>query len=169
MSDTQTGSISTPTLEGHPSESIPEQTSPPTIATDEFTTDGVIDIDESTYDPGNRQARLYLSRVDPWAVMKTSFVLSLGLAIVVVVATMVLWLLLSMSGVFGTINSTINDVGTNGGGIADYLSFGRVLGFAMLLAAFEIVLVSAFSTVVAAIYNITAGFTGGIEMTLSED
>jgi hypothetical protein len=119
-----------------------------------------------------RQARLYLTRLDPWTVMKTAFVLSIGLAIVMVVATFLLWVLLSVTGTFDSINSTISDLGGSGSSgvdVAGFLSFGRIMGFALLLAAFEIVLTSALATVTAAIYNITVGLTGGIEVTLSED
>ena len=119
-----------------------------------------------------RRARLYLSRIDPWTVMKTSFVLSLGLAIVVIVAVILLWGVLTLSGTIESINQMVNDVGGSSSSsldIGELLSFGKVLGFALLLAAFEIVLTSALSTVIAAIYNITVGFTGGVEVTLSED
>ncbi len=121
---------------------------------------------------GPRQARLFLSKLDPWTVMKTAFVLSLGLAIVIIVATFLIWILLSITGTFDSINSTINDLGGTGSAGVDtegLLSFGRIMGFSLLLAAFEIVLVSALATVTAAIYNITVGFTGGVELTLSED
>ncbi|MGV1036492.1 MAG: DUF3566 domain-containing protein [Candidatus Nanopelagicales bacterium] len=121
---------------------------------------------------GPRQARLYLTRLDPWTVMKTAFVVSLGLAIVVIVATVLLWTLLSLTGTFDSINQTLNDVGGSGSSsldVSSFLSFGRIMGFALLLAAFEIVLTSALATVVAAIYNITVDFTGGVEVTLSED
>jgi len=120
----------------------------------------------------SRQARLYLTRLDPWTVMKTAFVLSIGLAIVMIVATFLLWMLLSATGTFDSINSTISDLGGSGStgvDVAGFLSFGRIMGFALLLAAFEIVLTSALATVTAAIYNITVGFTGGVEVTLSED
>lgn len=118
-----------------------------------------------------RQARLYLSRLDPWTVMKTAFVLSLGLAIVIVIAVFLLWLLLSVSGTFASINQTISDLGGSGSGLdtTDVFSFGRIIGFALFVAAFEIVLTSALATVTAAIYNVTVGFTGGVEVTLSED
>lgn len=121
---------------------------------------------------GPRRAKLFLSRIDPWSVMKTAFVLSIGLAIVVIVATMLLWLVLSFSGTFDALNQTISDVGGSSSGgfdLGGFLSFGRVMGFALLLAAFEIVLTSALATVIAAIYNATVGFSGGIEVTLSEE
>ncbi|MFA7265045.1 MAG: DUF3566 domain-containing protein [Candidatus Nanopelagicales bacterium] len=120
---------------------------------------------------GPRQARLFVSRLDPWTVMKTAFVLSLGMAVVIIVAVFILWLLLTVSGTFASINQTISDLGGSGSGldVTDTFSFGRVIGFALFVAAFEIVLTSALATVVAAIYNVTVGFTGGVEVTLSED
>lgn len=121
---------------------------------------------------GPRRARLYLTKLDPWSVMKTAFVLSIGMAIVIVVATMLLWLILSMAGTFDTINQQISDLGGSGVtglDIGSFFSFGRIMGLAFLLAAFEIVLASALTTAMATIYNITVGFTGGVEVTLAED
>lgn len=120
---------------------------------------------------GSRQARLRVSRVDPWSVMKTSFLLSLGLAIVVVVALLLIWLLLTAFGVFDSINKTVSDVAgpTSGIDVLEVLSFGRVVGYSLLLAVFEVVMTSVLATLVAGIYNATAGLTGGFELTLSED
>lgn len=121
---------------------------------------------------GPRRARLYLTKLDPWSVMKTAFVLSIGMAIVIVVATMLLWIVLSLAGTFDTINQQISDLGGSGVtglDIGGFFSFGRIMGLAFLLAAFEIVLASALTTAMATIYNITVGFTGGIEVTLAED
>lgn len=120
---------------------------------------------------GPRRARLYLNRIDPWTVLKTAFVLSLGLAIVVIIAIMLLWVLLSASGTFDSFDQTLSDLGGTGStgvDVGNVLSFGRVMGFALLMAAFEIVMTSALATVITMIYNLTTGFTGGIEVTLSE-
>ncbi len=121
---------------------------------------------------GPRHARLFVSRIDPWSTMKTAFMLSLGLAVVLVVAILLLWMVLAASGVFDAFNQAINDVGGQASSsfdIGGVLSFGRVIGFALLLAAFEIVMTSALATLIAALYNVTVGFTGGVEVTLSED
>ena len=83
-----------------------------------------------------RRARLYLSRIDPWTVMKTSFVLSLGLAIVVIVAVILLWGVLTLSGTIESINQMVNDVGGQSSSsldIGELFSFGKVMGFALLL------------------------------------
>jgi hypothetical protein len=121
---------------------------------------------------GPRRARLFVTRVDPWSVMKTAFVLSLGIAIIIIVASIIIWLLLSLTGTFDSITRTINDVGGSGSSefdVAGLLSFGRMIGIVFMLAAFEIVLTSALATVIAAIYNVTVNFTGGVDVTLSED
>ena len=47
-----------------------------------------------------RQARLVLGRVDPWSVMKLSFLLAIALAIVTLVAVSILWSVLDSMGVF---------------------------------------------------------------------
>ena len=67
---------------------------------------------------------------------------------------------------------TIDDVAGSGSTAFDFLSlvgFSRVMGVALVLAAVEIVLVSALSTLFAFLYNLSVGLTGGLEVTLSED
>lgn len=121
---------------------------------------------------GPRRARLLLTRLDPWSVMKTSFMISLAVAIVMVVATAVLWWTLDMTGVFGAVNRTVDDVVGTGSTSFDFLAvvgFGRVMGITLVLAAVEIVLVSAMATLFSFLYNLTVGFTGGLELTLTED
>jgi hypothetical protein len=121
---------------------------------------------------GPRRARLLLTRLDPWSVMKTAFMLSVSLAVVVLVAVALLWWTLSVTGVFDAIGRTIDDVAGSTTSSFDFLSlvgFSRVMGVALVLAAIEIVLVSALSTLFAFLYNLSVGLTGGLEVTLSED
>lgn len=121
---------------------------------------------------GPRRARLLLTRVDPWSVMKSAFMLSVSIAIVTLVAVALLWWSLDVTGVFAAIGRTIDDVAGSGSTAFDFLSlvgFSRVMGVALVLAAVEIVLVSALSTLFAFLYNLSVGLTGGLEVTLSED
>jgi hypothetical protein len=121
---------------------------------------------------GPRRARLYLTRLDPWSVMKTAFMLSVSLAIVTVIAVSLLWWTLDVTGVFAAIARTVDDVAGTGSTSFDFMSlvgFERVLGAALVLSAVEIVLVSALSTLFAFLYNLSVGLTGGLEVTLSED
>ncbi len=119
-----------------------------------------------------RQARLYVSRIDPWSIMKSAFMLSLALAIVIVVAVAMLWWVLDFTGTFEAASRNVNDIVGNastGFDLMNVISFGRVMGVAIVVASVEVVLVSAIATAFAYIYNSTVGITGGIEVVLGDD
>lgn len=122
---------------------------------------------------GPRKAHLRLGRIEPWSVMRFSFILSLVCFIVLFVAVAVLYAILAMLGVFDAISQTINDFTATdeGGGVnaAGWFSATRVLGFAALLGAVNVVLITALATIWAVIYNLAADLVGGIEVTLSEN
>jgi hypothetical protein len=63
-----------------------------------------------------RKARLRVARVDPWSVMKVSFVLSIALGIVSLVGTAVVWEVLNSLGVFSSLNKTVGDLTSGGSG-----------------------------------------------------
>jgi len=115
-----------------------------------------------------RQARLHLTRLDPWSVAKASFMFGITLAGVIMVATIALWLILSASGVFEAITRIFNDAAGNGNNGISFLSLGRLVGLSMLVSAAEIVLLTVLSSIFAVLYNLSVGFTGGIEVTLSD-
>lgn len=119
-----------------------------------------------------RKARLRLSQIDPWSVMKVSFVLSIALAIVLVVAVAVLWMILDSLGVFSSLQQTVGSIagsGSDGFDISSYVSFTHVIGFSLLIALIDIVLITALSTLAAYLYNVACGFVGGLELTLAEE
>ena len=121
---------------------------------------------------GPRRARLLVTRLDPWSVMKTAFMLSISIGIVVLVATALLWWTLDVTGVFAAIGRTVDDVAGTSTSSFDFLSlvgFSRVMGVALVLTAIEVVLGSALATLFAFLYNLSVGLTGGVEVTLSED
>jgi hypothetical protein len=57
-----------------------------------------------------RRARLRLTRIDPWSVMKTAFLLAIALAVVTVVSVFIIWSVLAAAGVWDSINNTVQDV-----------------------------------------------------------
>lgn len=122
---------------------------------------------------GPRRARLRLTRIDPWSVMKTSFLLSIAFGIVTVVAVAMIWQVLGAAGVWDSINSTIKSTldskDTNNFDVQNYVGTSRVLGFTMLVAAVDVVLITAIATLGAFLYNMAAALLGGIEVTLAED
>ena len=51
-----------------------------------------------------------MTRIDPWSVMKTAFLLSIALGIVVVVSVFMVWSVLDAADVWSSINQTVRDV-----------------------------------------------------------
>ncbi|WP_443075856.1 DUF3566 domain-containing protein [Streptomyces sp. TRM 70351] len=123
--------------------------------------------------PRTRKARLRVAKADPWSVMKVSFLLSVALGVCTVVAVAVLWMVMDGMGVFSTIGDTISDAteSPEGAGfdLEAMLSLSRVLTFTAVIAAIDVVLATALATLGAFIYNLSAGFVGGVELTLAED
>jgi hypothetical protein len=122
---------------------------------------------------GTRRARLRLVHVDPWSIMKTAFLLSIAFGIVTVVAVAVVWSVLGAAGVWDSINRTVTDVlGSQSStqfDVRDYVGTSRVLGFTMIVAVVDVVLITAISTLGAFLYNLAAALLGGLEVTLAED
>ncbi|WP_432494886.1 DUF3566 domain-containing protein [Kineococcus auxinigenes] len=118
-----------------------------------------------------RRVRLTLARVDPWSVTKLSFLLSVAVGIALVVATAVVWSVLDGMGVFTDVNGLLRDVvgGEVDVNLLDYLGFGKVLSLATVIAVVDVVLLTALSTIVAFLYNVSAALVGGLHVTLSDD
>lgn len=121
-----------------------------------------------------RKARLRVSRVDPWSVMKTVFLFSVSFGIMGWVATYLLWQVLLASGLFDALNNAVAEImsspsNTEGFRIEDYVSANKVLGVAALLAVLNTVITTALGTLGAFLYNLSANILGGLELTLAED
>ena len=123
--------------------------------------------------PRTRKARLRVAKADPWSVMKVSFLLSIALGICTVIAAAVLWMVMDAMGVFSTVGGTISEAtgsnDSNGFDLQSFLSLPRVLIFTSVIAVIDVVLATALATLGAFIYNLSAGFVGGVELTLAED
>jgi hypothetical protein len=59
---------------------------------------------------GPRRARLVVKHIDPWTVMKVSFIVSLVVLVVVVVAVAIIYAVLGKMGVWSQINDLVNEV-----------------------------------------------------------
>ncbi|QDP94772.1 hypothetical protein FOE78_01540 [Microlunatus elymi] len=123
---------------------------------------------------GTRTARLRLSRLDPWSVMKTSFLFSIAAGIVMVVAVYAVWLVIGSSGLFSSLDSIVGSVLQSPGDttpfrIEDYVNTQKVMGVTAFLACIDVVIFTALATLASFLYNLAATMLGGLEVTLAED
>ncbi len=119
-----------------------------------------------------RKARLRLARVDPWSVMKTTFLFAIAFGVMMWVVTAVVWSVLASAGALDSLNETINKIlgdAQNPFDITEIISMQRVLGFAAVVAVIDVVIITAVATLMAFLYNIAATVMGGLEVTLAED
>lgn len=120
-----------------------------------------------------RRARLRLTRVDPWSVTKISFLLSIAFGVMCVVAVFFVFSIMSASGLWTHVNEAVqgvlNQKPSDQFDITEYVNMSRVLGITMLVAAVDVVLITALATLGAFIYNLAAAMLGGLEVTLAED
>ena len=126
-----------------------------------------------------RRAKVAVTRVDPWSVMKISFTLFVALAIVILVAVALLWWVLDSSGVFDQVSQSILKItgttDTSGGSLTtgnfqlnNYIGLGRVMGVTTILVVINTILLTALATLAAFLFNLSAGLVGGVDITLTE-
>ena len=119
---------------------------------------------------GIRRVKMTISRVDPWSALKISFLLSVALGIMIVVAAIVLWLLFDAMHVWSGISDllvTLNNEQLLK--LGQFLEFGRMIPFSVVVAVAEIVLMTALGTVMALIFNVIAMLVGGVHITVTDE
>jgi len=119
-----------------------------------------------------RRAHLAVIRLEPWSVMKFSFMISLVGWVVLFVMVAALWWVLSKIGVFHSIEGSVSNLtsGKDSTGVqaSNWFSASRVLGYTMLVGAINVILITALATVGSVVYNLVTHVAGGIEVTLKE-
>ena len=121
---------------------------------------------------GPRRVRLAVSRIDPWSVMKMSFLFSVALGIAGVVMTALLWSILNGLGIFSDIDRIIQDnqlASATPIHILDYVGFRRVVSMSVVVGVINVVLMTAIATLASFLYNISSSLVGGVQLTLTDD
>jgi hypothetical protein len=121
-----------------------------------------------------RKARLRLSKLDPWSVMKTSFLFSIAAGIMLLAAVYSIWTVLSTSQLFDSVNEIVRSVVSTPGDttpfrIQEYINTQKVMGVTALIACVDVVIFTALATLGSFLYNLAATMLGGLEITLAED
>ncbi|GAA3816855.1 DUF3566 domain-containing protein [Cellulomonas soli] len=118
-----------------------------------------------------RRVRLSISRIDPWSVMKLSFLLSVAIGVMIVVAAAVVWFTLDGLQVFAKADDLVTQiVGTESDiDILQYVEFSKTISGATLVAVIDVFLITALSTIGAFLYNIVAALVGGVHVTMTDE
>lgn len=116
-----------------------------------------------------KQVRLRLVYVDFWTVLKMAFLVGLALAVIQVVVTVLVFGVLTATGMLPKIAQLVSDVA---GGVVDVTtmtSLPAVFTFTLVSAVLQVVVTAALGAVAAILYNIAVRITGGILVGFTND
>jgi len=110
-----------------------------------------------------KQVRLKLVYLDFWSVVKLSFLIWVCLGIVLVVATLLIWIVLFSTGVFGKLDTAFQDILSDPNfTIAGNFGLPQVGLFALVVAILNVVVGTVLAAIASILYNLSVRFTGGL-------
>ena len=110
-----------------------------------------------------KQVRLKLVYVDFWSTVKLSLLVAVSLGIVLIVAVVLIYLVLQSTGIFGKIDSLLQDILTDPDfSIAANYSLLQVTFFALIIAVLNTVVGTALGAITSILYNFSVRLTGGL-------
>lgn len=119
---------------------------------------------------GVRRAHMTISRIDPWSALKVGFLLAIGLALMTVLAAVVVWQVLDSMAVFNSLEELLVTLGSEPLlELMQYLEFGRVVSFSMIIGIINIVLFTFLAGIFALLYNGIAMLVGGVHITITDE
>lgn len=119
---------------------------------------------------GPRRVRLTLARLDPFSVMKLSFLVAIAIGIATVVAVAVLWNVVDAIGLWTKIDQLGRDM--NSGKPLPFMElfqFRKMVSYGVVVAVVNIVIITALGTLLAFLYNIVAALLGGLRITFTDE
>ena len=117
---------------------------------------------KSTRRPSTKQVRLKLVYIDFWSSVKLSFLVAVCLAIVTVVATFLIFTVLNQTGIFEQVDDLYSSIAGDSTDLTSILSIGNVMGFAIVVAVLNTVVITALGAIFALLYNLSVKMTGGL-------
>lgn len=126
--------------------------------------------EEETVVDGVRRVRLTLAAVDPFSVMKLSFLIALAVGIAIVVAVAVLWNIIDTIGLWDQMDQLARSM--NKGEplpFMEYFEFSKFFSYGVIVAVLHVIILTALGTLLAFLYNIVARLLGGLRMTFTDE
>lgn len=112
----------------------------------------------------SKQVRLKLVYLDFWSAVKYSFLISICLAIVSIVATILIYTVLMQTGVFGSVDKVFMDIVGDENSLSKYIGFPQVLGFAVVVAILNTIVGTALGAISTLVYNLLVRVLGGFQL-----
>ena len=110
-----------------------------------------------------KQVRLKLVYLDFWSVVKLAFLVWLCLGIVLIVASLLIWVVLYSTGIFGKLDTAFQDILSDPNfTIASSFGLGQVGVFALVVAILNVVVGTVLAAIASLLYNLSVRFTGGL-------
>jgi hypothetical protein len=110
-----------------------------------------------------KQVRLKLVYIDFWSAVKLSFLIAITLGIILIVASMLIWIVLDGTGIFGKLDSVLRDILNDPAfSVTASLSLAQVGLFAMVVAILNTIVGTALGAITAMLYNFSVRVTGGL-------
>ena len=111
-----------------------------------------------------RAKRWALGRIDPWSALKFALVFYTSIAVVLVLASLLLYAASTLGGVRGHIETVVHSLGWD----AWKLTAGGVLWFSSLVALVSVIIWSGITVCLVFLYNLVCDLVGGIEFTAKD-
>jgi len=111
-----------------------------------------------------KQVRLKLVYVDFWSAVKFSFLVSICMAIVSVVATILIYTVLIQTGVLSNVDSLFMDIVGEDNSLMKIIGFPQVLGFSVVVAILNTIVGTALGAIASLIYNLLVRVLGGFQL-----
>ena len=110
-----------------------------------------------------KQVRLKLVYIDFWSAVKLSFLVSLCIGIVQIVAAFLIWIVLNSTGIFGQLTDIMVDIlGDATFNVLDSFSLVKVMLFTVVVAVLSVVVGTALGAISSTLYNLSVRLTGGL-------
>jgi len=111
-----------------------------------------------------KQVRLKLVFIDFWSAVKFSFLVSVCLSIVGVVATVLIYTVLLSTQVLAKLDELFMDIVGGEQSLMSMIGFPQVFGFAVVVGILNIIVGTAIGAVAALIYNLLVRVLGGFQL-----
>ncbi len=116
-----------------------------------------------------KQIKLKLRGIDILSATKAGFFVSLAAAIGIIVGALLLWVVLTFSGLLNSLGGIFSSLLGAEGDLSSGFSLSSVMATAITLALLNMVLTTSLAAVYAALFNVIAKLSGGISLTFTNN